>query len=41
MKFKLKLLHIQCRVLEFTIDEATKDASKDNSEFYGSVYLSR
>jgi hypothetical protein len=33
MDFKLKLLQIKCHVLEFTKYEASKDASKDNSEF--------
>jgi hypothetical protein len=33
MKFKLKLLHIKCHVLEFTKDESQKIASKDNSKF--------
>jgi hypothetical protein len=41
MKFKLELLHIKCHVLEFTKDEAQKIASKDKSEFYRSVNLSR
>jgi hypothetical protein len=36
MKFKLKLLHIKCNLLEFTKDEAQMFASKDNSEFCGS-----
>jgi hypothetical protein len=35
MKFKLKLFHTKCHVLEFTKDEAQKIASKDNSEFCG------
>jgi hypothetical protein len=37
---KFKLLQIKCHVLEFTKDEA-KDTSKDNSEFCGSIRLSR
>jgi hypothetical protein len=41
MKLKLKLLHIKCHVLEFTKDEEQKIASKDNSEFCGSIHLSR
>jgi hypothetical protein len=36
MKFRLKLLHIECHLLEFTKDEAQKIASKDISEFCGS-----
>jgi hypothetical protein len=38
---KLKLLQIKCNVLEFIKEEALKDASKDKSEFCGSVHLSR
>jgi hypothetical protein len=30
MKFKFKLLHIKCYVLEFTKDEAQKIASKES-----------
>jgi hypothetical protein len=41
MKFKLELLHIKCNVLEFIKDKAQKIASKDKSEFYESVHLSR
>jgi hypothetical protein len=41
MKFKLKLLQIKWHVLELTKGEAPKDASKNNSEFCGSVHLSR
>jgi hypothetical protein len=41
MKFKLKLLHIKCHVLEFTQDKAPKGTSTDNQSFCGSVRLSR
>jgi hypothetical protein len=41
MKFKLKLLHIKCHVLEFTKGEGPKHSSKDNLEFCGSVHFSR
>jgi hypothetical protein len=40
MKFKLKLLQFKCHVLEFTKEETPKDASKDKSEFSGSIHLS-
>jgi hypothetical protein len=33
IKFKLKLLHIKCHVLEFTKGETPNDASKDNQSF--------
>jgi hypothetical protein len=36
----IKLLQIKCHVLESTKGKAPKDASKDNSEFCGSVHLS-
>jgi hypothetical protein len=39
MKFKLKLIHIKCHVLEFTKGEAPKDASKDNQSF-AKVFIS-
>jgi hypothetical protein len=40
MKFKLKLLHIKCHVLEFTKDEAPKAASRDNSKFMRKRFVS-
>jgi hypothetical protein len=33
IKFKLKLLQINCHILEFTKGEALKDASKHNQSF--------
>jgi hypothetical protein len=41
MKFKLKLLHIKCHVLEFTKHEAQKMLQKIIRVFFESVHLSR
>jgi hypothetical protein len=42
IEVKVKLLHIQCHVLEFTKVKAQKSASKDRNRVYAETfYLSR
>jgi hypothetical protein len=41
MKFKLKLLHIKCHVLEFTKDDAKRLLQRITQSFAEAFYLSR